>query len=372
MTKLLFVVNVDWFFISHRLPIALSAMEKGYEVHLACADTGKCDSLEGLGIRVHRIKMSRSGTQLLSEIKSLWSIFSVVRNVRPDIIHGVTIKPVVYSSLISRICGVKKRVFSISGLGYVFIDESPKAKVLRQIISRLYKFGLNNANSTVIFQNSTDRQSFIDLNIVQPSSACLIRGSGVNLSEYHYTPIRADRPSVMFLARLLKDKGVIEFCEAVKSLKDRHPSVDFVLVGDLDPENPNSMSIEELSSYVSESIVRHVGYRKDIPQVISSSTIMVLPSYREGLPKSLIEAAACGRAVVTTDVPGCRDAIVPDVTGVLVPARNTSKLASAIEHLLLNPEKTSEMGRQGRKFAETTFSIEDVITAHFKIYENNQ
>ncbi|WP_032094865.1 MULTISPECIES: glycosyltransferase family 4 protein [unclassified Alteromonas] len=371
MTKLLFVVNVDWFFISHRLPIALSAMKKGYEVHLACADTGKCDALEGLGIRVHRIKMSRSGTHLLSEIKSLWSIFSVVRKVKPDILHGVTIKPVVYSSLVSRICGVKKRVFSISGLGYVFIDESPKAKVLRQIISRLYKFGLNNDNSTVIFQNSTDRQTFIDLKIVQPSSARLIRGSGVDLSEYRYSPVEADKPSVMFLARLLKDKGVIEFCEAVKSLKNAHPSVDFVLVGDLDPENPNSMSIEELTSYVSEGVVRHIGYRKDIPQVISSSTIMVLPSYREGLPKSLIEAAACGRAVVTTDVPGCRDAIEPDVTGVLVPARNISELASAIEYLLLNPEKTSEMGRQGRRLAETTFSIDDVITAHFKIYENN-
>lgn len=369
MTKLLFVVNVDWFFISHRLPIALRAMEKGYEVHLACADTGQCDSLEGLGIRVHRIKMSRSGTKLVSEIKSLWSIFSVVRNVRPDIIHGVTIKPVVYSSLISRICGVKKRVFSISGLGYVFIDESPKAKVLRQIISRLYKFGLNNANSTVIFQNATDRQSFIDLNIVQPSSASLIRGSGVDLSEYRYSPVAADKPSVMFLARLLKDKGVIEFCEAVKLLRDKYPNVDFVLVGDLDPENPNSMSTEELTKYVDDGIVRHIGYRKDIPQVISSSTIMVLPSYREGLPKSLIEAAACGRAVVTTDVPGCRDAIVPNVTGILVPPKTTSELAIAIEGLLNNPERTVDMGKQGRKFAESTFSIEDVVKSHFDIYE---
>ena len=369
MTKLLFVVNVDWFFISHRLPIALSAIENGYEVHLACADTGKCDSLKGLGIRVHRIKISRSGTHLFSEIQSLWSIFSVVRNVQPDILHGVTIKPVVYSSLVSRICGIRKRVFSISGLGYVFIDESPKAKVLRKIISTLYKLGLNNSSSTVIFQNSTDRQSFIDLNIVQPSSARLIKGSGVDLSEYSYTPIEDDSPSVMFLARLLKDKGVIEFCEAAKSLKRKYPNADFVMVGDLDPENPNSMSSEELSSYVRNGIVRHVGYRKDIPQVISSSTIMVLPSYREGLPKSLIEAAACGRAVVTTDVPGCRDAIVPDVTGLLVAMKSTLELEYAIEDLILNPKKTIEMGIKGRKFAEEAFSIEDVIEKHFDIYE---
>lgn len=369
MKTILFVVNVDWFFISHRLPIALKAIEKGYNVHLACADTGKFNFLESLGIRVHKIKMSRSGIYLLSEFKSIYSIFSVIREVKPNIVHAITIKPVVYSSIICKFLKIQKRVFSISGLGYVFIDESFKVKILRKIISRLYKFGLNNSSSTVIFQNSTDMQSFIELNIVKSSSACLIRGSGVDLSVYSYSPIEGDVPSVMFLARLLKDKGVIEFCEAVKSLKRKYPSVDFVLVGDLDPENPNSMSAEELYGYVRNGTVRHVGYRKDIPQVISSSTIMVLPSYREGLPKSLIEAAACGRAVVTTDVPGCRDAIVPNVTGLLVAVKSTFELEFAIEDLILNPKKTIEMGRKGRKFAEKFFSIEDVIEKHLDIYE---
>jgi glycosyltransferase involved in cell wall biosynthesis len=289
--------------------------------------------------------------------------------VKPDIIHGVTIKPVVYSSIIGRILRVNKRVFSISGLGYVFIDKSLKIKVLRKVISILYRFGLNNSSTTVIFQNSTDMQSFIELNIVHPSSACLIRGSGVNLSEYLYLPCDIENHSVMFLARLLKDKGVIEFCEASKLLKKIYPSVDFVLVGDLDPDNPNSMTTKELNCYVNNKIVRHIGYQKDIPQVISSSTIMVLPSYREGLPKSLIEAAACGRAVVTTDVPGCRDAIIPDVTGVLIPVKSVSALASAIEDLLLNSDKTIEMGRRARQFAEDVFSIEDVVKKHMDIYQ---
>lgn len=368
MKTILFVVNVDWFFISHRLPVALSAIKEGYEVHLACSDTGECDFIESLGVRVHKLKMTRAGTGLLSEIKSLYSIISVVRLVKPDIVHGVTIKPVVYSSIACRIFGIKKRVFSISGLGYVFIDEGFKAKFLRQIISRLYKFGLYNLNSTVIFQNSTDRQCFIDLNIINPSSSCLIRGSGVDLSKYCYTPVVLDKPSVMFLARLLKDKGVVEFCEAAKLLKSAYPFVDFVLVGDLDPENPNSMTSDELSCYVNGGLVRHVGYRKDIPNVISSSTIMVLPSYREGLPKSLVEAASCGRAVVTTDVPGCRDAILPGITGILVPVKNISELARAIEELLLNPKKTIEMGMKGREFAEQMFSIEDVIARHLEIY----
>ena len=369
MNKIMYVVNVDWFFISHRLPIALNASKNGYEVHLVCVDTGKCDLLENLGLRVHRIKMSRSGIHLLSELKSLFSIFLIIRSVKPDIIHGITIKSVVYSSLISRIFGVPKRVFSICGLGYVFIDSSSTAMLLRKIISRLLKLGLYNSNSTVIFQNATDRKLFVDHNIVHPSSACLIRGSGVDLSEYVYSPIKGGRPSVIFLARLLKDKGVIEFCEAVKILKDNYPSVDFVLVGDLDLENPNSMSSEELNSYVNDGFVRYIGYREDIPQVISSSSIVVLPSYREGLPKSLIEAAACGRAVVTTDVPGCRDAILPNETGLLIPAKSILDLARAIEKLLLDPEMTSEMGKRGRQFAEDVFSIEDVIKKHMEIYE---
>jgi glycosyltransferase involved in cell wall biosynthesis len=175
----------------------------------------------------------------------------------------------------------------------------------------------------------------------------------------------------LFLARLLLDKGVIEFCEAAKILKDKYASIEFVLVGDLDPGNPNSMSSYELANYTSDGYVTHFGYRTDIPHVISASNFMVLPSYREGLPKSLIEAAACGRAVITTDVPGCRDAILPNVTGLLVPAKNVSLLVSAIEQFILSPHKVSEMGKQGRIFAESIFSINDVIASHFEIYEND-
>lgn len=370
MTKLLFVVNVDWFFISHRLPIALEAIKKGYDVHIACADTGKCDWLESQGIKVHRIKMSRSGVHILYELKVLRSIYNIVKKLRPDIVHGVTIKPVVYGSIICRMLDVKNRVFSISGLGFIFIDSGLKARVLRRIVSKLYKFGLNNANSTVIFQNLTDMQSFIDLGIVRPASAHLIRGSGVNLCEYQYSPIKTFRPKIIFLARLLKDKGVIEFCEAAKLLKVKFIEAEFILVGDLDPDNPNSMSLSELNKYVNDKSVSHIGYRNDIPEVISSSTIMVLPSYREGLPKCLIEAAACGRAVITTDVPGCRDAILPNISGLLVPAKDIGSLASAIGSLIEQPQKAMKMGEQGRIFAESVFSINDVINRHFEIYES--
>lgn len=371
MRKVLFIVNIDSFFISHRLPIAIQALENGYDVHLACSDSGFFDLLQQKGITVHRIHLSRSGMNVFSEIKSLISIYSIIKNVNPDIIHCITIKPVIYGSILSRFCFVKKRVFSISGLGYVFIENSLKVRLLRRIVSYLYRLGLNNSFSTVIFQNSDDMNMFIKLNIVKHKSSRLIKGSGVDLSLYQYKPINNASVTILFLARLLLDKGVIEFCEAAKILTEKYPNVEFVLVGDLDPDNPNSMSSFELAHYSTNGFVKHYGYRTDIPNVISASNIVVLPSYREGLPKSLIEAAACGRPVITTDVPGCRDAILPNVTGLLVPAQNISLLVSAIEELILFPHKAREMGLQGRIFAETTFSIDDVVASHFEIYEND-
>ncbi|MEL4292819.1 glycosyltransferase family 4 protein [Shewanella xiamenensis] len=370
MKCILFVVNVDWFFISHRLPIAIEAVNRGYDVHVACADTGKISEIEGYGISVHPISLARSGTNILREFETFLDIYKVCKKVAPDIVHGVTIKPVVYSSLVSRLLGIKRRVFSISGLGYVFIDQSFKVKVIRRLVSFLYRLGLNNPNSSVIFQNTSDMSVFKKLNIVNHEQCRLIRGSGIDLSVYKHSPLpQVDKPVVMFLARLLKDKGVVEFCEAAHCLKQKGCNADFVLVGDLDPQNPNSLDGALLKMYQKQGDVTHWGYSNNVASVIAMSYMMVLPSYREGLPKSLIEAAAIGRAVVTTDVPGCRDAIEPGVSGILVPARQIEPLADAIEHLLKDNNKCKEMGNYGRKLAERAFDIRSVVHKHFCIYE---
>ncbi|MCU7995600.1 glycosyltransferase family 4 protein [Shewanella glacialipiscicola] len=370
MKRLVFFVNVDWFFISHRLPIAIEAVKRGYDVHVACADTGKVSEIEKYGITVHPISLARSGTNILREIKTFFDIYKVCKKLAPDIVHAVTIKPVVYSSLASRLLGIKKRVFSISGLGYVFIDQSSRAKVIRRLVSFLYRLGLNNPNSSVIFQNTSDMSVFRKLNIVNQDQCRLIRGSGVDLTVYKHstTPI-GDKPIVMFLARLLKDKGVIEFCEAAHQLKQRGCKAEFVLVGDLDLQNPNSLDETTLNMYESRGDISHWGYSNDAATTIAKSTVMVLPSYREGLPKSLIEAAAIGRAVVTTDVPGCRDAIEPGVSGILIPARQVEPLANAIYGLLTDVNKCHRMGELGRELAENAFDIKSVIDKHFCIYE---
>ena len=366
--KILYVLNVDWFFVSHRLPIALRAIELGYEVHLACGITDKKEYLESLGIIVHPLSLSRSGTGILNELRTIQQIDKVVRLTKPNIIHGITIKGVIYSGLISRFRSIDKKVFSISGLGYIFVNQGFASMLWRFLIVSLYRMVISKKNTRVIFQNPHDKNLFIKHSIVQECSCVFIRGSGVDLELYKSTPEKHGRPLVMFLARLLKDKGLVEFLKAATLVKKSNQNVDFVLVGDIDLDNPNSITLAELEAFKSELDYQHWGYSHSVHKIIPISHIMALPSYREGLPKSLIEAAACGRAVITTDVPGCRDAITPDVTGLLVPPRNIHLLAEAILKLVNDTDLRQRMGKAGRDLAESSFDINNVVDIHMKLY----
>ncbi|NHH89285.1 glycosyltransferase family 4 protein [Pseudoalteromonas sp. MB47] len=364
--KILYIVNVDWFFISHRLPIALEAMKNGYEVHIACGVTDKKSYLESLGIFVHPLQLTRSGTSLVKELKVLAELWRITKSIKPEVTHTVTIKGVVYGGIVTRLLKTKVRVASISGLGYVFIDTSMKAKLLKNIIKKFYSFALG-VDTRVIFQNKNDKTIFVDGNIIKPSQSLLIRGSGVDLNQFKYLPEPTSQKTVMFLARLLKDKGLIEFCKAAE-IVNKTENAKFVLVGDLDPDNPNSITEDELNTYTNNSTVEHWGYSTSVESVIPKSHIMVLPSYREGLPKSLLEAAACGRAVITTDVPGCRDAIEPNLTGLLVKVKDYKELAKAIQKLLRNDDLRKQFGEAGRSLAEESFCINDVVARHLTIY----
>jgi glycosyltransferase involved in cell wall biosynthesis len=367
--KLLFIVNVDWFFISHRLPIALAAIEKGYEVHLACGITNRKAELEALGIIVYPLSISRSGTSLLKELKVIKEMNAVVKKVAPDAVHLVTIKGAVYGGLVTRFKKIKVRVASISGLGFVFIDKGIKARILRFLITKLYRIALNSSNTQVIFQNKNDKAIFIENKIIKPEQSLIVRGSGVDLVTYKYLPEPAGEKVIMFLARLLKDKGLVEFCDAAVALKESDFKGRFVLVGDIDLHNPNSLTQEELNNYINSGYIEHWGFSTNVAEIIAQSHIMVLPSYREGLPKSLIEAAACGRAVITTDVPGCRDAITPNETGILIPVKSSKAIVHAIQTLCDNDDIRIKMGAKGRALAESCFDIADVIETHLKLYK---
>ncbi|WP_165743734.1 glycosyltransferase family 4 protein [Pseudoalteromonas sp. Z9A6] len=367
--KLLFIVNVDWFFISHRLSIALTAIEQGYEVHLACGITDRKSELEALGIIVHSLSISRSGTSLIKELKVIKEMNVIVKKISPDVVHLVTIKGAVYGGLVTRFKNIKVRVASISGLGFVFIDKGFKARILRFLVTKLYRIALSSLNTKVIFQNENDKSIFIANKIIKPEQSLIIRGSGVDLEAYKYLPEPAGEKVIMFLARLLKDKGLVEFCDAGIKLKKSGFKGRFVLVGDIDLHNPNSLTQEELNNYVKSGYIEHWGFATNVAEIIAQSHIMVLPSYREGLPKSLIEAAACGRAVITADVPGCRDAITPNETGILIPVKSSDAIVSAIEMLCNNDEKRIVMGKKGRVLAESCFNIDEVIETHLKLYK---
>ena len=366
---LLFVVNVDWFFTSHRLPIALAARKEGYEVHIATGITTKGDELRRSGLVVHELKLRRDGTSLFNGFSSLWQLIGLFRSLRPQVVHLVTIKPVLLGGIAARLTGMPAVVAAVSGLGYVFTARGMAAHLRRWGIAQVYRVALSNPRLKVIFQNEDDRRILCRFARLDPARSILVRGSGVDLRAYHLSPLPSGVPVVLMAARLLRDKGVDEFIEAARQLRARGLVARFVLVGSTDEANPTSLTQERLAVVAKEGVVELWGHRTDMPDVLSQAAIVVLPSYREGLPKVLIEAAACGRPVVTTDVPGCRDAIVADTTGLLVPVRDAVALASAIERLVASPGLCRDMGVAGRRLAESAFDLTTVVDAHLNLYE---
>lgn len=369
--RVLFIVNVDWFFLSHRLPIAKAAAEKGYEVHIATSLTRPINELESLGFQIHPIKLNRGKYDILSILIYFFRIITLIPKIRPDLVHLVTIKPVLIGGIASRILRVPSVLYAISGMGYVFIGKSLFHKILRKLISLFYRLALNHKNSIVVFQNTDDQRDISQIAHLDRSSCEMIKGSGVDINSYEVTDLPDGKPIVMFPSRLIKDKGIYEFVNAAKDLVlSENNSLRFVIVGDIDPENQSSLSYQELQNWVNEGFIEHWGFQTDMFDVLSKASLVVLPSYREGLPKVLIEAAACGRAVLTTDVPGCRDAIIPNVTGRLVPVRDVSALKAEIKHLINNRELLKKMGVAGRKLAVENFNLSFVIEKHLNIYQS--
>ena len=370
--KLLFVVNVDWFFLSHRLPIAQAALKQGYQVHIAAGITDRLEELRSHGLVVHPLSMSRNSVNPVGLIESLLELWRIFRAVKPDIVHLVTIKPVLLGGLVARLARIPAVVMAIPGLGFVFTARGTVGVVRRKLVGTLYRLAVGHPNIKVIFQNPDDLLIITRLTDLHISNTALIRGSGVSLDEFVVATPTPDRPVILLASRMLADKGVREFVDAARKIRSRctylQLSPRFVLVGEPDPSNPSSLTWDELERWEKEGVVEIWGLRSDMPAVLAAATIVVLPSYGEGLPKVLIEAAACGRAVVTTDVPGCRDAIEPGVTGILVPVRDVTALADAIQTLLANPQKCLAMGQAGRALAESAFDVRLVIDQHLAIY----
>ena len=369
--KLLILVNDLEFFLSHRLPIAKAAVADGYVVKVAYGDLGGAlpDALTQLGITTYHAPQQRGGTNPLKELRSLYSVWRLFIEMRPNIVHLVTIKPYLYGGIVSRFTEVKAVVSAVAGLGSLFIRKDWRSRLFQVLLFPFYWFAFGHSNQRVIVQNPSDLKTLESWGVLTPGKGLLLRGSGVDLGKFKQCHESEAIPTVCFAARLIRDKGVYDFISAARILRRRGIKARFWLAGDPDPKSPTGLTESELQELCDEGVVEVLGHQKDISDLYAQSHIVCLPSfYGEGLPKSLLEAAAASRAVVTTDHPGCRDAIIPNVSGLLVPVKSPEKLADALQWLIEHPQERVAMGRAGRRLAEREFIIEKIVQKHLDIY----
>lgn len=373
--KLLFVVNVGWFFVSHRLPLALAAQADGYEVHLATALDPEIDrdteqQLAQHGIILHKLEFSRSGADPRELLRTTWQLRRLCRRLAPTIVHLVTLKPLLLGGLAARLAGIRSVVFAVPGRGPVFSGSGFIARLRRGCVLLMYRWIYRPGLHRVIVQNVEDRDYFIRKRVFRHQDMRLIRGSGVDVTQFVPAPEPPGPPVVVLASRMLRQKGIVQFVAAARTLRAKGVSARFVLVGVPDSGNPDSHTAEELSEWQRCGAIEWWGFRRDMSAVFAASHLVCLPTYYgEGVPKVLIEAAACARAIVTTDTPGCRDIVQDGYNGLLVPPRDERALADAIESLLGDGERRREMGGNGRRRVEEQFGLEGVTSQTLAIYE---
>ncbi|MBT6228786.1 MAG: glycosyltransferase family 4 protein [Candidatus Scalindua sp.] len=367
--KILFLVTEDWAFCSHRLVLAREAKRRGFDVVVATRVSRHGKQIEAEGFKLIPIRMERSGRNPLKELLTIWELVRIYKAERPQIVHHVAMKPVLYGSLAAMVTKVPHVINALIGLGYIFISNKWKAIVLRKFVTHAFRFLLNRANSLLIIQNADDKHLMLQLGVINRVRTILIRGSGADTHVFSPTQELPGIPTIVLASRMLWDKGVGEFVEAAQLLRNKGVNARFVLVGDADTENPASVLPSQLKAWNSSGVVEWWGWREDMPEIFAESHIVCLPSYREGLPKVLIEAAASARAIVTTDVPGCREIVLDGKNGFLVPARSVIALADALEKLIKDRDLRGWMGSNGRELAISEFSIEKVLSQTLSVYE---
>ncbi|MET0069334.1 MAG: glycosyltransferase family 4 protein [Candidatus Thiodiazotropha sp.] len=366
---IIFVVNDPGFFLSHRLPLALAARDQGYEVCVATPPGDGVEQIKAEGLRYRRVSLSRSGANPLLELWTIWSLYKLYREMKPLIVHHVTIKPVLYGTLAARLAGVSAVVNAISGLGFVFLARGWFSAMARSAVLTSYRWLFSRKRLWVIVQNRDDYDYLLEKDCLSQEKIELIRGSGVDVERFMTKPESNGLPVVILPGRMLWDKGVGEFVAAAQLLHRMGIRARFILVGGIDPSNPESVPAVRLAEWARDGDVEWWGNRQDMPAIYNLAHIVCLPSYREGLPKVLLEAAASGRAIVATDVPGCREVVIEEENGLLVPARESRPLADALRRLITNPQLRQSMGLKSRAMAEAEFSIKQVVERHMDIYQ---
>lgn len=367
--KILFVVAEDWYFWSHRRPIAAAALQNGYDVFVATrvADCG--EKIVEAGFRLIPLRLNRSSYSLFHEFRTVSELRRIYRREKPDIVHHIALKPILYGSMAALGNQSMQVINAFAGLGYLVSSPSFKARALKQMLWKMFSFLLNRPNSFLLLQNREDRDLLVAEVDVPPEKTTIIRGSGVDVNEFRATAEASGVPIVLLSSRMLWIKGISDFVEAAKLLHARGVNARFVLAGDTDTGSPGAIPREKLQEWQNARSVEWWGHQQSMSRMLQQSAIVCLPSHGgEGVPKALIEAAACERAIVATDMPGCRDIVRHGTNGLLVPAKNPAALADAIAQLLADAPLRAEMGRRGREIAVNEFSEEKVIQQTLALY----
>ncbi len=366
--RLVFVVNRLEFLLSHRLPLIVAAQRAGYDVHVIAPPGDDQSTLDAKGVPVHSWRLDRGSQRLPSEAAALSQLTALYARLRPRLVHHVTVKPVLYGSLAARATGVRGVVNAVSGLGYVFMSSGPSAQLRRAVLRPLYRAALGGPRSVVLLQNEGDRGELERQGLLAGARVVMMPGSGVDVRRFEPQPVPAGPPLVVLPARLLKDKGVGEFAQAAAALKAEGVQARFALVGDFDASNPSCVSQAELDRWVRSGVLEWWGRRTDMPQVYAQAAVVCLPSYREGMSKALLEAAAAGRPIVTSDAPGCREVVDGGRLGPLVPVGDASRLTQALRELLDNGPKRLELGAALARFAREHFDEQVVVERHLRVW----
>ena len=368
--KILFLVTQDFSFWSRRLFLARKLRDLGVEVWVMTCAEGFAEALRQEGFKIVPWNVSRRSMNPLREAYAFLQVVRAYRTIAPDLVHHFALKPIIYGGLAARHCGEISTVNSVVGLGHAFTNESTHMRIVRRFLLLLLRLALKRNDSKVIFQNPDNLQEIIQAGTVRRDQCILIRGSGVNAEQFFPQPEPGGVPVVVLASRMLWEKGIREFVQAAELLRGKGITARFVLVGDPDDANVSSIPVSQLRAWADAGAIEWRGHRDDMPAVFAEANLVCLPSYGEGVPRSLIEAAACGRAIVASDVPGCREVVRHGENGLLVPARDSRTLANALATLIEDSALRAKMGARGRVIFLREFSEEIVLEQTLTVYRD--
>ncbi len=362
--KIILFANTDWYLYNYRLPLARALRSRGDEVVLLSPPGRYTEALEKDGFRWEPFALERKGTNPLAELGTIFRLWQFLQREQPDLLHNFTIKPVLYGSFAARLAGIQRIVNAVPGLGIAFAEGQG---FLRLIVTTLYRLSLG--KTSVIFQNTDDLEVFVQNGLISSTQAHLIPGSGVDVEVFRPSPEPGVEPIVLLAGRLLRSKGVPEFVEAARQIRESGLQARFVIVGEPYPDNPDTIQAEKLVEWQKEGVIEYWGWRDDMAEVIPLAAIICLPTrYKEGLPRLLVEAGACGRPSVATDIPGCRMILRDGENGLMVTPGDLPALVEALKTLLGNQALRRQMGARGREIVEQEFSVNRVIARTLDVY----